>query len=47
VVMGALAAYYLSQLPLEAAIIYDHGLLWWGLLITGYAAYSMATTRKV
>ncbi len=47
VVMGALAGYYLSQLPLEAAVIYDHGILWWGLLITGYAAYSRASKRKV
>ena len=47
VVMGALAGYYLSQLPLEATIIYDHGILWWGLLITGYAAYSRVSKRKV
>jgi hypothetical protein len=47
VIMGALAGYYLSQLPLEAAIIYDHGIIWWGLLITGYAAYSRASERKV
>jgi hypothetical protein len=46
VVMGALAGYYLSQLPLEAAIIYDHGILWWGLLVMGYAAYSRAARRK-
>jgi hypothetical protein len=36
-VMGVLSAYFLSQLPFEAAIIYDHGLLWWLLLIAGYA----------
>jgi hypothetical protein len=33
VVMGAMSAYYLSQLPFEASIIYDHGILWWGLLV--------------
>jgi hypothetical protein len=37
VVMGILAAYFLSQLPFEGAIIYDHGMLWWLLLIIGYA----------
>ena len=46
VVMGALAGYYLSQLPLEAAFIYDHGILWWGLPIMAYAAYSMAARKK-
>jgi hypothetical protein len=46
VVMGALAGYHLSQLPLEAAIIYDHGILWWGLLVMGYAAYSRAARRR-
>ena len=46
VVMGALAGYYLSQLPLEAAIIYDHGILWWGLLVTGYVASSRASRDK-
>ena len=47
VVMGGLAGYYLSQLPLEAAIIYDHGILWWGLLVTGYAVCSRASKRIV
>jgi hypothetical protein len=47
VVMGALAGYYLSQLPLEASIIYDHGILWWGLLVTGYLACSRESKRKV
>jgi hypothetical protein len=46
VVMGALAGYYLSQLPLEAAIIYDHGVLWWGLLVAGYAAYSRVVKSR-
>jgi hypothetical protein len=46
VVMGALAGYYLSQLPLEAAIIYDHGALWWGLLVAGYAAYSRVVKTR-
>lgn len=37
VVMGSLAAYYLSQLPFEAVVFYDHGLLWWFLLLAVYA----------
>jgi hypothetical protein len=36
-VMGILSAYFLSQLPFEGAIIYDHGLLWWLLLVLCYA----------
>jgi hypothetical protein len=37
-VMGVLTAYFFSQLPFEGAIIYDHGLLWWLLLVICYAA---------
>jgi len=36
-VMGILSAYFFSQLPFEGPVIYDHGLLWWLLLIVGYA----------
>ena len=32
-VMGGYAAYFLSQVPLEGALIYDHGMLWWSALI--------------
>jgi hypothetical protein len=37
VVMGILSGYFLSQLPFEAAIVYDHGVLWWLLLVLCYA----------
>jgi hypothetical protein len=37
VVMGILTAYFFSQLPFEGPVIYDHGLLWWLLLVVGYA----------
>jgi hypothetical protein len=37
VIMGILSAYFFSQLPFEGPVIYDHGLLWWLLLIVGYA----------
>jgi hypothetical protein len=37
VVMGILTAYFFSQLPFEGPVVYDHGLLWWLLLIIGYA----------
>jgi hypothetical protein len=37
VVMGILAAYFFSQLPFEGPIVYDHGVLWWGLMIVVYA----------
>ncbi len=45
VVMGALTGYYFSQLPFEGAIIYDHGILWWGLLIVAYTAIKFITRR--
>jgi len=38
-VMGAYAAYFFSQLPLEGALVYDHG-MWWLLLIAAYLAIS-------
>lgn len=34
-VMGGYAGYFLSQLPFEAALIYDHGMLWWLALVIG------------
>jgi hypothetical protein len=37
VVMGILTAYFFSQLPFEGPVVYDHGLLWWLLLVVGYA----------
>ncbi|MBN9041315.1 MAG: hypothetical protein BGP05_05680 [Rhizobiales bacterium 62-47] len=36
-VMSGLTGYYFSQLPFEGAIVYDHGLLWWALLIVGHS----------
>lgn len=45
VVMGALTGYYFSQLPFEGAIIYDHGIFWWGLLIVAYTAIKFVTRR--
>jgi hypothetical protein len=38
IVMGVLAAYFYSQLPFEGPLVYDHGVLWWLLLIFGYTA---------
>lgn len=37
VVMGILTGYFFSQLPFEGPIIYDHGILWWALLILAYS----------
>lgn len=39
VVMGGLTGYFFSQLPFEGPIIYDHGVLWWALLIVAYSLY--------
>jgi hypothetical protein len=36
-VMGVLTAYFFSQLPFEGPVLYDHGCLWWALLVVGYA----------
>lgn len=36
VILGAMAAYHLSQIPGEGVIFYEHGLLWTFLLILGY-----------
>lgn len=41
-VMGAYAAYFMTQLPIEAAIIYPHGILWWAALLLGWSAISAA-----
>lgn len=37
-VLGALTGYYFSQLPFEGAFVYDHGILWWALIILGLLA---------
>jgi hypothetical protein len=42
VVMGILSAYFFSQLPFEGPVVYDHGMLWWLLLIVGYALLRQA-----
>lgn len=42
VVMGGTVGYFFSQLPFEGPIIYDHGLLWWSLLIAAYATFRAA-----
>lgn len=36
-IMGGLTGYYFSQLPFEGPIVYDHGLLGWGLLVAAMA----------
>jgi hypothetical protein len=43
-IMGGLTGYYFSQLPFEGAIIYDHGVLWWGLLV-GFLMLKRALTK--
>lgn len=46
VFLGGLSGYYFSQLPFEAAIIYDHGLLWWALLLLIYCSWRALATRS-
>jgi hypothetical protein len=38
-IIGAQTAYHLSQIPGEGILFYEHGLLWPGLLIAGYALW--------
>jgi hypothetical protein len=38
-IMGGLAGYYFSQLPVEGAIMYDHGIIWWLALCATYAIF--------
>lgn len=45
IVMGGLAGYHFSQLPVEAAFIYDHGLLWWASAVFGYALLQSLLTK--
>jgi hypothetical protein len=32
-IMGSQVAYFLTQLPFEASLVYDHGAVWWAVLI--------------
>jgi hypothetical protein len=43
--MGAQVAYFLTQLPIEAAIVYDHGLVWWGGLVLLVACAALAIRK--
>lgn len=45
-VMGGLTGYYFSQLPFEGAIVYDHGMLWWMLLLVGYSTLKKLLSPK-
>lgn len=45
-VMGAQAAYFWSQLPIEGPIVYNHGIMWWGLLIILYSLLSLQWLKK-
>lgn len=45
VVMGILAAYFFSQLPFEGPLVYDHGALWWVLLVLAYATVRRLTAK--
>jgi hypothetical protein len=37
-VMGCYTAYFFGQLPIEGPIIYDHGMIWWVLLVLGWTS---------
>ncbi|WP_136626074.1 hypothetical protein [Bradyrhizobium macuxiense] len=37
-IIGAMAGYFFSQLPFEGPIIYDHGILWCGIVLAFLAA---------
>ncbi|UPT93886.1 hypothetical protein J4G48_0031745 [Bradyrhizobium barranii subsp. apii] len=44
-VMGAVTGYFYSQLPFEGPIIYDHGVLWWGVPLLLYGVYARVATK--
>jgi hypothetical protein len=56
VIMGAYAGYFFSQLPVEGALIYDHGTLWWTMMIVtwsllqavfrAFGAFESRTTQR-
>jgi hypothetical protein len=48
-IMGVQVAYFLTQLPIEGAIVYDHGAMWWGglVLIVACAAVAGRQLRRV
>lgn len=39
--MGAYIGYFCSQSPIEATIIYPHGLTWWAIPVIAYGAIAM------
>ncbi|MGE0751323.1 MAG: hypothetical protein AB7K64_12150 [Variibacter sp.] len=45
-IMGGLAGYFFSQLPFEGPIVYDHGILWWGLMISAYLLFRYLKQAK-
>jgi hypothetical protein len=47
VVIGAMMGYHFSQLPVEGPIIYDHGILWCGIVLTILAAAGMINTAAL
>jgi hypothetical protein len=44
-VIGAMTGYFFSQLPVEGPIVYDHGILWCGVLLAVLAIVGAASTR--
>ena len=45
VILGAVTGYHLSQIPGEGVILYEHGLLWIGLLLLANALARRATAK--
>lgn len=37
-VMGCYTAYFFSQLPIEGPVVYDHGMIWWTLIVLAWTA---------
>jgi hypothetical protein len=46
IVMGGLAGYFFSQLPVEGGILYDHGVVWWLALVLAYAGLRNLPRRE-
>lgn len=46
-IMGAYTGYFFSQLPIEGPIAYDHGMLWWALLVLAWSIVSLILKRAL
>lgn len=44
-IMGGITGYFFSQLPVEGPFIYDHGFVWWAILVIAYTGFRVLSGR--